>query len=319
VHNNFVRTKASKLARFSAMHMWRVASIDEGKCIENPLPSYESTVAPYSRKWELALKIVAQNADEAIKLIGELQAADYEGARMDVTVLLPDESSELTALPYGQGKLSIVVGTPSRPADIWVPSTGASGHQLVVVISSVATVPRTWHRTILSLLSRYMGDDFRNFDPRAFGIGLAAHGTLRARAYNVYRVQDLPTIAVLFPLHWSRFLRSNSVFDPDLRQTVARWMALNGYYTIVAATSVDSIASLPSVAKLPTYDMSGREIRNTEALAARAWYYEADVVQADAVIEQTAIPAAGKQQHAGESKHGEDDGQKKNGRRSKDA
>jgi hypothetical protein len=64
-------------------------------------------------------------------------------------------------------------------------------------------------------------------------------------------------------------------------------MALNGYYTIVVATSVDSVASLPSVAKLPTFGMFGVEIRNPEALAARAWYYETDAVEADAVIERT--------------------------------
>lgn len=273
--------------------MWRVVSIDEGQCLDVPVPEYGSVIAPNSGKWQIEVRVLAANVDEAQRLLRELQVADYGDAKVDITVHLPDEHgpdvSAVTSKAYSHGALRVVVGKMEKPADIWVPGS-ETGPRLVAIATGKAQIAPSWHRTLLQLLARYAGDSYRDFDPRVFGFGLGTHDGYTAPANKgVYRYQRFAPLSVVFPWHWTRFVRAGPIFDPDLEETVARWIAVNGYYAIHAPGEDQG----PSIAKLPSFDAFGRETKNPDALVSRSWWFETDAKEADDVIQRTAAPPSG--------------------------
>ncbi|KAI9018238.1 nucleotide-diphospho-sugar transferase-domain-containing protein [Hyaloraphidium curvatum] len=294
VHNNFVVTKADKLSRFKALHMWRALSVDDGTCEEHPLPSHADTVAANAGKWELAVKLVAGSVADAENTAADFERAPFAGGRLDLDALVPDAAErdvgELARTPYSRGQLRVRVGTPHRATDIWVPPSEI-GPQMVVLVSDRIALPESWHATLSALLSRYAGTDPRDWDPRVFGIAVGRHpGAEPPTPDQVFRHQTLPPLCAVFPWHWSRFARENARFDPDLFETFTRWASRMGFYAIHAPGDVVEAAKLPALAKLRTFDGQGGEVKLPEALAGRAWHYETNPEEAEEVVKRTAAP-----------------------------
>lgn len=252
--------------------------------------------------------MLASTVQEAETVLSALEATDYNGAKVDVTILVPDEQAaqlgQLLASSYSHGQLRASVGTARRPAGVWVPDGGETGRTLAVIVSPKATLSPSWFRSINTLLARYAGDDHKEFDPRVFGFGFGLHDNYHLPSQTgAYRYQSFPPLVALFPWHWSQFLQADPMFDPDLAETFGRWMAVHGYYCIYAPTEVGPADSLPSLAKLTTYDYYGNAARASESLVARSWYFEMDRPTAEGTVERTAVQKPGSESGSKDVEH----------------
>ncbi len=247
IHNNFVRTKEEKLARFRALGMWRVDNVDLGTCKQTPLPQYEVDVKPLiGAKW--VWKIFASTSKVAQIVVNQL-------AGQDVTIILPKQQvADVEGAEVLTGKLdSLQIW--SAPVDQVAIFVNADAVETLPTLTSLkhvldmATKPKDWNAYI-------------------YGFSTLAHPQLTPKDSMYLYQRPNPHVQVIYPWFWRQF--SGQKMTSWLADFTL-WVERQGY------VNLESIGgkSIPW-SKLKVFDGNGAQARSSASLSLRSFAFGLD-------------------------------------------